>query len=54
VIRDFQASLATGVEREQIAKNMQQLCAEFDAQAEWREAGYLALGYDQIHSAVLQ
>jgi poly-gamma-glutamate synthesis protein (capsule biosynthesis protein) len=46
VIRDFQASLATGLEREKIVEKMQQLCAAFDTRTDWQKAGYLTLGYD--------
>ncbi|HWO43000.1 MAG TPA: CapA family protein [Candidatus Eisenbacteria bacterium] len=46
LIRDLQARLADGVERERMVKKMQRLCAEFGTRTCWQEAGYLAVGYD--------
>jgi poly-gamma-glutamate synthesis protein (capsule biosynthesis protein) len=41
VIRDCQARLATGPEREQIIHTMQHLCAQFHTPTRWQMEGYL-------------
>jgi len=46
LIRDFQARMAHGVDRERIVEKMEHLCADFGTRTSWEEGGYLAVGYD--------